>query len=71
MTVTLSPGSRNFEVTSGDTLVVSGQYSLDDTVPSTKDNEEEDLGDQLILKPDGIYKVPLFSTFNLKAVLLI
>lgn len=54
MTVTLSPGSRNFEVTTGDSLVVSGKYSLDDTEKVALEEHEGTQG--LILQPDGIYK---------------
>ena len=65
MTVTLCPGSRKFEVTSGDSLVVSGQYSLDDAAPTAHHEcgEREDVVDQITLKPDGIYKVQTLISF--------
>ena len=66
MTVTLCPGSRKFEVTSGDSLVVSGQYSLDDAAPTAHQecDESEDVSDQITLKPDGIYKVQTLLSFS-------
>ena len=66
MTVTLSPGTRKFEVTQGDSLVVSGQYSLDDEIPVFEKSVQSE--NELVLKPDGIYKVNLSFNlvFNLK-----
>ena len=62
MTVTLSPGTKKFEVTQGDSLVVSGQYSLEAEIPTCGRSESEN---QLVLKPDGIYKVRISIYFPL------
>ena len=55
MTVTLMPGSRKFEVTAGDSLVVSGGYMLEEEESVVELLGEKD--DGLELQPDGIYKV--------------
>lgn len=56
MTVTLSPGAQNFEVTSGDSLVVTGKYSTEDDVTVVVSSDEH-VPEEGQLKPDGIYKV--------------
>ena len=62
MTITLSPGTKKFEVTQGDSLVVSGQYSLEAEIPTWETSESEN---KLVLQPDGIYKVRISFYFPL------
>lgn len=63
LAVTLSPGVKQFEVTSGDSLVVSGKYSSDLDVISPQLYTET--SDPMQLDPTTLYKVNFLLIFCL------
>ena len=64
LTVILSPGVQKFEVSSEDSLLVSGGYSTEDVSPTFATISEESSG-SMVLDKEAIYKVTHLWLLNL------